>query len=208
MGSLTRPQRLMPPEGGSSPEVELIQPLVLLLLGADIGPDRLLIAPDPVDEVGIGTGTSTTAGANIGDCGDAIVAKAASRNCRIQPKSCEGVISWRRATSEITTLSANASATIAILVSSDHLRRRSGPVSTSTRRDRTGVVTSLWSSLWSYRSCTMPEHHRPDLRSATWAQRIAYSSPALRRHSSLCRLSVRSNSDGFRRIRESQHEAP
>ena len=55
MGSLTRPQRFVPPKGGSSPEVELIQPLVLLLLVADVGPYRLLIPTDRVDEITSGS---------------------------------------------------------------------------------------------------------------------------------------------------------
>ena len=51
MGSLTRPQRFVPPKGGSSPEVELLQPLILLLLVADVRPYRRLVPTDCVDEV-------------------------------------------------------------------------------------------------------------------------------------------------------------
>src|SRR5215469_682208 len=50
-GSLTRPQRFVPPKGGSPPDVELFQPLILLLLVADVRPYRLLIPTDRVDEV-------------------------------------------------------------------------------------------------------------------------------------------------------------
>jgi hypothetical protein len=42
---------LVPPKGGSSPDVELLQPLILLLLVADVGPYRLLVPTDRVDEV-------------------------------------------------------------------------------------------------------------------------------------------------------------
>src|SRR6185503_7677152 len=49
-GSLTRPQRFVPPKGGSSPELELLEPLILLLLVADVGPYRRLVPPDR-DEV-------------------------------------------------------------------------------------------------------------------------------------------------------------
>ena len=51
MGSLTRPQKVVPPKGGSSPQLELIEPLILFLLVADIGPYRLLVAPHRIDEV-------------------------------------------------------------------------------------------------------------------------------------------------------------
>jgi len=101
-----------------------------------------------------------------------------AENCRIQPNSCEGMTSWRRAT-ETTTPSANVSATIAILVSSDHFRCRYGPLSTSIRRGRIGVMTSLCSSLWSYRSRAMPDHHRPSLWPANGAKTIAHPTTAL-----------------------------
>ncbi len=76
--------------------------------------------------------TSTAAGA--GGSGGAIVTMAASRNCRIQLNSCDGLILWLRAISETTVSSASASPAIAIFVSSGRLRRRLGPVRASIRR--------------------------------------------------------------------------
>src|SRR5215468_9309190 len=51
MGSLTRPQKFVPPKGVFSPEPELIEPLIFLLLIADVGPYRFLVAANRVDEV-------------------------------------------------------------------------------------------------------------------------------------------------------------
>jgi hypothetical protein len=45
MGSLTRPQKTCSAPTASSPEAELIQPLILLLLVADVGPYRLSSRP-------------------------------------------------------------------------------------------------------------------------------------------------------------------
>ena len=51
-GSLTRPLELEPPEVAySTPKVQLLEPLIFLLLVADISADRLLVAPDRVHKV-------------------------------------------------------------------------------------------------------------------------------------------------------------
>src|SRR5215468_10689818 len=59
--------------------------------------------------------------------------------------------------------SAKLSATIAAFSCADHLRRRSTPVITSTRRGRavvdTSLVSSLRSTLWSKRCLLMGRHH-------------------------------------------------
>src|SRR5215468_4705603 len=59
--------------------------------------------------------------------------------------------------------SARLSATIAAFSCADHLRRRSTPVITSTRRGRavvdTSLVSSLRSTLWSKRCLLMGRHH-------------------------------------------------
>jgi hypothetical protein len=52
METLTRPRFSGPPVGGrSSPEVELIQALVLFLLVLDVVPDDRLVPPDRRNEI-------------------------------------------------------------------------------------------------------------------------------------------------------------
>ena len=60
-GSLTRPLEFGAAQGGvSAPEVHLLQPLIFLLLIADVGADGFLVAPDRVDEESPGPGMLPT----------------------------------------------------------------------------------------------------------------------------------------------------
>src|SRR6267154_2980621 len=51
VGSLTRPRSVGPPEGGSTPQVHLLQPLVFLFLFADVVAYHGFVAAHGRDEV-------------------------------------------------------------------------------------------------------------------------------------------------------------
>ena len=53
-GVLTRPRILVPPEGGSAPESQLLKPLIFLLLVADVLPYHFFVPSDRGHEISPG----------------------------------------------------------------------------------------------------------------------------------------------------------
>jgi hypothetical protein len=118
------------------------------------------------------SGCSATIGTKL--CG----AAAPRRISRRHVNTCYELTCQRRATSATTVPGRSVSSTMRVLSSSDHFRRRPGPVKTSARRYPASFASSLMSTIMSARNSLLhadPAHTHPAPKDGP--RRRAYSPP-------------------------------